>query len=1144
MPFTQQQQQQAERDRLNRISGLRIDPRPTMRENLLREQAEQDDKVGLFRLTGDAISSQWMGAWAMRRFARRGYEADPDFNFMEQETFDHLTEGVPPDMWHQFATAVSLPHAERMREQMLDVTEKRTRLSNAGLTGTALRVGASILDPAALAISFGTAGVGGAAVYGARLTRLQRLTRGGLVASGGELAIEGYLSTEDPQRGVRDVLYAGVGGMVLGGGLNVVAGRGHRRALEQAAHQARRDIEFDELATIARQQLGEASTPADVNRWVSENVLSDDGRAYFRHQLSAQRQREIADDLIAKSGLDPELDADVIAELRQVDPAELATYFGRPQRAEIPPPGVAAEEAVQGVLPSEWGMTPKSNLHAGDLDLSGVSSARASMTWLRRSFASILGGSDAESVRRAASAYADDALLKADGSGGTMAASVWTRQQTDIHLSQYNRRAIPEFQDWAQAKGKRPSWEFNMKDRAEFMEEVGRAIRQPRGRHTTDPHVNAVADLQRDLQLNLLNINKRHGAKGFDRVPPSDTYLTRAFRQSALNDIVARYGEDSLVRLIRGAILSGSDDLSEEAANTIARGYTRTQLKLGDRSDLEKARLFASDDPEAIAQMIRESIPGVTDAQVEDVLSAIRPRSPDAGRSPRAMRRLALDENYQMQMPDGRWVGVADLMENNAETIFNMYTRQMTGNAAASEVYRVMKGSAEDVIDTFDQLANRLKRQGASDRDIDLLRTLDKHVRGIPLGKNTQAAKAMRVLRAYNYIRVSGQFGLAQIPEVANVIAETGFRVMLQQVPALGRVFSRARSGRMTNELLEEIETWTGIGTERLTNQVINRFDASGAMVEFGGGGVEQTLRRGGRVASDVSLLAPINMSLQRYSGAAAAQRLTNLAFTGKKMSARRRQQLGLSEADADRVYAQIRKHATTEEGMLGKRLKRINLDAWDDQQAAAMLVGGLDRWSRRAVQVNDIGQLHPFMTTDMGRSILQFRTFFVAAWEKQFLHKVQMHDVQAFTSMMMGMMVAGMVYTGQEYVLAQGRRDRDEYLRERLSDGAIARAAFQRAGWSTLVPSAIETANHISGGSPLFDQRNSGLDADFFFGNPSVDAIRGGGRALRGLGQAARGEDEFTEADARTFTQLAPFQRVIGVRNMINAFQAQFPED
>jgi len=284
---------------------------------------------------------------------------------------------------------------------------------------------------------------------------------------------------------------------------------------------------------------------------------------------------------------------------------------------------------------------------------------------------------------------------------------------------------------------------------------------------------------------------------------------------------------------------------------------------------------------------------------------------------------------------------------------------------------------------------------------------------------------------------------------------------------------------------------------------------------------------------------------------AAGLQKWANFASSNRIPSAKRLRALNMTEADAQRITDQIRKHATTYEGVTGRRLKDINMHLWDDQDAASLLTTSMDRWARRMIQDQDVSNAALWMHRDHWKIVTQFRSFVSTAWEKQFLHKLSVNDFQAWAGFSSSMMVAGIAYIIQQNALLIGAdKERSAVARKRmLSTRAIAQAAFQRSGTSSILPIFADPALYALGvDNDMFfaNFRQSQLGNDpvsVIIGNPTFSSL---GKAIgtSRAGIRSLGEEQFTKTDARRFSKLMPFRNVFGIKNVYDAIADQFPED
>jgi len=230
-----------------------------------------------------------------------------------------------------------------------------------------------------------------------------------------------------------------------------------------------------------------------------------------------------------------------------------------------------------------------------------------------------------------------------------------------------------------------------------------------------------------------------------------------------------------------------------------------------------------------------------------------------------------------------------------------------------------------------------------------------------------------------------------------------------------------------------------------------------------------------------------------------------------------------------------------TKEGFLGKKIQAIKLDDWEDLEASSMFVSTVDRWARHIIQENDIGNMHRFMGTTVGQIMMQFRSFMMVSWAKQFLHGAYSRDFQTFAAFSASMAAAGTAYTAQTYLKSVGRDDAEEYRRERLSSAEIGKAAFQRSAWASIIPAALDTA---ALGDPIFAYgRSTGLASDAVAGNPTVDLLDKALNLYKGGGRAVADEDySWSQTDQRNLTSMLAFQNLMGVQNILNAISSDLP--
>jgi hypothetical protein len=256
---------------------------------------------------------------------------------------------------------------------------------------------------------------------------------------------------------------------------------------------------------------------------------------------------------------------------------------------------------------------------------------------------------------------------------------------------------------------------------------------------------------------------------------------------------------------------------------------------------------------------------------------------------------------------------------------------------------------------------------------------------------------------------------------------------------------------------------------------------------------------------------------------------------------------LGLDQKDLDVIMEQMRQNVTDVDGALtGKRVKSLNLDGWDDQDAARKFVLAVRRHTRTAVQRNDFTDMAPFMTTSVGKTLWQFRSFISVAYAKQFQRGINTRDAQVFTSWAMASFLAGGVYMAQTAINTPlSDTERRKYLKERFTAGKVGAAMFSRAGYASFFPQLIDTALWGFGQDPWFSfTRSTGMSTNFFGGAPVVDHLQKLTDFGKALGSSALSDErQLSRNDVRQGARALLPSRIFFIQQGIDAVTADLPE-
>ena len=1207
-------------------------------EKILQEENEAN-KITLGEGISLAIQQEQILPSLLKSYSRPELEPNYDFR-LDDETFDELSKDIDPQYWEEFSNATSLGQAYQIKQRILDSQEANKKLATLGFTGTALRLGAAILDPTALVADAVTFGFARPFIYANKAARYSKYFRSGLVGAGQASLITAPVVLNDPTRDIEEIGYAALMGGAITSGLTRFMGpkNSYINDFDAKAKDLGRSIEktnlkndgykltdkgekyfgpdkpvtpsiyideVDELlptqgsikptksnkyspkekeiVTSLKDDVGEIDIPIpkkfvagdsieffdDAGRKVKRKVVSVSGSGrsvkvkinnkekiisleegssdfinfknpgYVFRAAGTNFQRKSISEL-KKQELE-DLRIDLQGKKRQFE-TEQATNQGAYKDVSK---DLKAVEYSLNVLPEQQVDDVIVNFF-DRLDVTpNVAFAKA-----RGDKSSVLRRSESPFMRSMSEKFAEEAVGNVDSSRSIITADLVKHNYAMTTETLFYKNYAPAFEKFMkEVKGKKFVSKYVIQDRLEFSNLVARAVR---GEIIDVPGVAEGALATRKVLKKILDDLKKEGVEGAAEVLENPNYFPRKWSIGRMQEMQEKIPFNKLINFLKNSLVRGSQDLSDVDGLRIAKHIYKVvnTNKFGDGFSID--RLLYTTDADELRTLITDYA-NLDAGEVEDLVQALlKPGRGKPTAVPRLRRRASFDENYEETI-DGFKIKFTDLLDNNTEGLMGSYIEQMSGQIALA---RIGIKSRQD----YTKILNKVKESyeipeiakkystgvGKKRKAIELetLDTIYKNIIGIPTEKNIQGlgATIARNLRKYNYVNVFNQVGFSQIPEMGNVVATAGLRGMVKYMPEFRKIMSRAKDGKLSNEFLDEIETLvSGTGSNRLVDSTINRTD------DFAGvttkvGKIEKTLDVAARVTSDFSGFHAVDMASRRLAAITSFDKLAMYATGRLKVTdavLKRYRNIGFSDSELKGVFESIKKNATfIEGGLTGRKIRRFNIDQWEDQDLANKMSLYMSRHIRRIVQENNYGEML-VMGTDgtLGKTMLQFRNFVITAYSKQLLHGLHMRDFTAFASAMTSTFIAGLVYVAQTHIQAIGKspEEKQDFLNERLSLPSVGKAAFQRSTYSTLMPTFIDTFRAAGGSEPLFNYRSSGLEINLVTGNPTYRLIEKGGGALVGVTQSMLDDEyDFSKQSLYKLKAIAPYQNMLGITNIL----------
>lgn len=1059
-------------------------PLPTSQADVMKTEAQmahREQQATFYDQTAAAFKDTLTGRIVNAAVAP-DFAPDPGFQLSQEDLTAARQAGVAEDNLPRLSDAVSKSNLDYIVKQTLAEQQRQQTLADAGWTGTGLTLMANLLDPTSIAVGAATGGLGDAAALAMGAGRVGRIAAQAVAGATGNVAVdEGLHAFGDEQAGKHLLRTASIGalfGTAFGALSRNPAVADEARQITNASRSLKQRLDNSTSLTPQGSTVGAAMNPH-----VDEPVLNDkEWQALSGHDVPEAAHGKVRWSTVAQLKTSP-------------NPAtRLMSILG--------------EDAVGGSKDSKFVVNHIS---------AEAEQQRFYRQWL---------GDFMRSWKPALKEWG-----KERGYG------VWGRQR---HAEDFANEVYDYVHDINPPQG---GW-------SKAVQQVGEKIRSQNA----------------DILAHAQNPLKSDGGvgrpvAGFEQVPENPYYMARVHSARKWNETIETYSKKGATAWWRGAIQSAQPDIEDDLLDAMSRGIVKNVYARANHLDEHLNLMLAGKDFDGLAAMLRDE--HVPEDRITSFLARVKnkqAKSMDTHAKPRTL----IDEKFTLPYPkrhsagDGE-ISIKDFVHTDAFSVHTQYLRHMSGRVSLARVRlknpttgkMLVNGITSDgdfntVVDKVKQIAND-EQIGAkhgikqNDKDLENMRWLYDRVLGRPdPAQFHQWATYARLLRKFNFIRVMGQVGWSQVQDFSSAVAQLGLKAVMQNMPSFRRVINMDGESVLRHGLDREIEA-LGSSVDPMRGMQHLRYEDVAPNLEGRIGKVNNALDMASNALSEASGMDFVNMSLQRMVGKAIAQKFSDLAMNPKAINMQRMMSLGLDEKMLNRVLKQT-KHFTKVRGILGSKLNAMNLHNWTDLEARAAFENALMRWSRRIVQENDYGAAHRWMSNPLWQMLFQFRNFTLNAWEKQFLHNVQMRDMPAFHMMWMSMAMAAATYAIRTNVNAIGRSDRANYLSKRLSPGNLALAAFQMAGWSSILPMAWDTAMLLGGQNPWFDFRSSQQPTNVLTGNPTGDLFDTLHFAVQGAYQSATEHRPMSQQEWRYWQRLAPFGNWYPVTPIFNALISGAP--
>ncbi|WP_445683839.1 hypothetical protein ACUDCE_04710 [Stenotrophomonas pavanii] len=766
---------------------------------------------------------------------------------------------------------------------------------------------------------------------------------------------------------------------------------------------------------------------------------------------------------------------------------------------------------------------------------------------VRRDLAARMGSAKSPLVREAGR------LLFRDGVGYTDR-SVAVQESTSEFAKRHLAVMETEWRSgvnaaWDAYKQRTGTHWWNFSERAKFNEEVGRAVR---GAPDVSPEAAKAAGSVAKAMRDALKLAQDSNLDGFANVAQNGNYLPRYWSGKGFKRLFGEmqlHQDDVIDQLIKPAMRRAweaaadeGDEIDDELLGAVARSYLkRAQANFeGDGMDL-LVRPLDSDSVEEIGNMLTEA--GVSPVRSQELLSKLERKTYESGKLDRAKKRIDLDETYSTtirnEAGEDVQVSMADLFDNDVDSVMTRYMREITGWSALSSKAGI-KNRAQ--LDRFvSKLKSDARKSGDDVKDIERLIDIglkSTFGRSTELDPASRGARYTRFLRNWNFARVMNQVGFSLFAELGPTIAHAGLRNFWNSVGAARDFLVRGADGKLSSQEARVMERLFAPGTDWLRNPPFLRLDEDALVPQTfnvkHGEKIDNAMNMATHVTSVASGMAPINTMLQRIAGRATLLRLLDMANAKKLSDAEvaRLRTWGLDEKAQADVFGYLK----------GKRqIEQIDPDKLPFQTRERM-AAFLFRVTRHQVLEGDASDSIELMHSTTGRIVTQFRSFMVNSYTRHFLNSVHHYDDwRTYAMVVLSTSAAGMGWAARTYINTAGN---PEQRKKQLTQENFYKNAVAQSSWSNVIPAVTDAVwADALGNDPVFaNNRSTGLE-NGVMGIPSIDLFNKVYGSTRMIGSAIRDDEEITEKQMRDFWKIWWFNNMTGVRNIADQALQQFPD-
>ncbi|MEM8027414.1 hypothetical protein Q4R25_12655 [Morganella morganii] len=489
-----------------------------------------------------------------------------------------------------------------------------------------------------------------------------------------------------------------------------------------------------------------------------------------------------------------------------------------------------------------------------------------------------------------------------------------------------------------------------------------------------------------------------------------------------------------------------------------------------------------------------------------------------------------------LNIPDER---IKDFLESDVNYVMENYIRQVAPEIELTKRFgRVdMDGQIKAITEDYNRLISEAvtpkerakleKRREADLRDIRAMRDRLLGTYGAPKDPASFFVRAGRVARHVNFLRLLGGMTISSLPDMARPIMQHGLRSALKP---LGKMMTDISKMRIAKADLREM----GIGLEYALSsrsKVIADLNDPYSRRSFLERGLEWSSQKFG----NFTLMNQYTDTMKMWSGLITQSKVLNAAKAiagGKKLSKKEITKLahiGIDESMLRRIAEQYSRHGEDLGGMLTG-----HSHLWDDRVVREAFQNAVLKDVRTTVITPGIGDTPLMMSSELGKIVMQFKTFFFATHNRALVSGIQSGDASFYYGALLQVGLGSLVYVLKSMMAGREiNTDPANLVKEGLDWSGM-------MGWLGEPNNVLE---NLSGGTYGMSAMFGGPPASRYQSRNGIGALLGPTFDLGGdIKNITAGvlNGEFDDREVRSVRKLLPFQNLFYLAPLLNQVEEQ----